>query len=116
MYEGYTSGKQGVRVAHMVNLFLVCVLGVYVLTVMFPGQWGLQYGKRRCLFLKRAHTHALSSSRIQVKAENEKLKRQLIAPLRNSDDLARDSESTKSQEKGARISVTGIPKKPRIET
>lgn len=51
-----------------------------------------------------------------MKAENEKLKRQLIAPLRNSDDLARDSESTKSQEKGARISVTGIPKKPRIET
>jgi hypothetical protein len=49
-----------------------------------------------------------------VKAENEKLKRQLIAPLRNSDDLARSSESNNPQEKGVRVSATGIPKKPRI--
>ena len=61
----------------------------------------------------RAHTHSLLS-RIQVKAENEKLKRQLIAPLRNSDDLARGNEGNKPQEKGAGVCATGIPKRPRI--
>jgi hypothetical protein len=49
-----------------------------------------------------------------VKAENEKLKRQLIAPLRNSDDLARGDEGNKPQEKGAGVCAAGIPKKPRI--
>ena len=59
MYEGYTSGKQGVRVAHMVNLFLVCVLGVYVLTVMFPGHGGFNTGKDAASF-SNPRTHTLS--------------------------------------------------------
>ena len=50
---------------------------------------------------------------VQVKAENEKLKRLLTAPLRTQEDREREQEKQDSaQDQGGRAAM-GIPKKPK---